>query len=365
MNPLSIARKCYSVLVMGAAILCVLFFQGCSNEPRWQADMNEYAKRIMNVLDAQQVTLDWDVAPLFYPSRRELLLPLPSSSISLIDFLRLSQCDLQRLIGQRNSSLGKLQKSSTELFYSAQFIVLAKECVEQGELSEDLKQAIQQAILEKVHALPILMWNATFASQEFQQLHSVSGEAYSGVELPSLLQEALLQIKDAHDAMATTNNKSVLRAAYSSQNTLKDYELALATVTSTHYVGSLVMTTKKLTHSLSQLQKPLSLAWQERSFCIRGNNGALLLSDQDKQALRYVFLNYYINGVQQLMANVKRQWLQWQVIADSIEAERPIPNSYLEYKEKQMILVETLDDQIGWHTRFWQGALSDCNLAPS
>jgi hypothetical protein len=82
----------------------------CGQRQGLESLLDNYHYRLSNVFEFEHsdhlAEMNEDALPL-YPSRRQLHQPLSPISVNLLEFLRLSRCDLQRLIGERNSSLGK------------------------------------------------------------------------------------------------------------------------------------------------------------------------------------------------------------------------------------------------------------------
>jgi hypothetical protein len=117
-----------------------------------------------------------------YPSRRSVQRPIDNLMISVFDFLDISRaCGLGALVGERNSSLGLVMPASQRFVYEQALLAGLRDCrdrlsssatdKERSEFLSDLGRIIDR----KSRELPRVFWNATFASEEFESLFSLSG----------------------------------------------------------------------------------------------------------------------------------------------------------------------------------------------
>ena len=110
--------------------------------------------------------------PLLPPRPGELQLAVPRDSIGGLDFLALRGCALQVTVGRRNSSLGRFAPPSQRLLLELEFLRLAPDCIvtlrqrDNAELADTLAAARQR----KQRLLPLRIYNATLASDEFRSL---------------------------------------------------------------------------------------------------------------------------------------------------------------------------------------------------
>jgi len=111
-------------------------------------------------------------APPRAPRPAELKQDIASSSLDALDFLAISGCSVQITIGKRNSSLGRMARSSQRLLLELEYLLLAPECIDwqrtQGR--DALADELQQAWNLKREQLPTLVFNATLGSEEYRSL---------------------------------------------------------------------------------------------------------------------------------------------------------------------------------------------------
>jgi hypothetical protein len=63
-----------------------------------------------------------------YPGRRDRSIPVADMRIGITEFIHLYDCDLFRLINERNSNLGKIMPISRRLVYEITFLDSASDC---------------------------------------------------------------------------------------------------------------------------------------------------------------------------------------------------------------------------------------------
>lgn len=341
--------------------LLVLSLAGCQRVPPEQAILDNYRVRLARSLDVTSPDIEIALPP-GYPSRRELTQPLAEVQVDLLEFLRLSRCDLQRLIGERNASLGKVMSHSQRWRYEARFIVAGREC--QAQLLRDhsqvaLQAVLQQAIDSKIHERQAVTWNATFASEEFQTLFSLSTTPIAiDQPRPSELIDALARLKWLVNRwhQADIPPEATLESHY--QVVGADRWLGQLT-------HSLVLINAEL-RALNSIQRE-RLAGRPLCFQQRANTQA--------QTLNTVFLKYYIGQVQPYLAQVYQQ-------GDAVLAEMaalyelsragddPALNTFAQFwaetfasddERSQWHQFEQLIDE---HTKNWQQQLRQCGLMP-
>ena len=157
-------------------LLVAAMLSGCSTGE--QAALDDYLERLGRALqvDPQPPSFAMPQAALAdLPGRRQLSVSEPELSINLLDFLSLSSCELGRVLGANNSSLGKLAAPSQRLHLQRDLMLSAPECIDvlddsDPELADKLRRLLQQ----KYDARMTYWWNAWFASEEWQAFLSRS-----------------------------------------------------------------------------------------------------------------------------------------------------------------------------------------------
>lgn len=157
----------------GLLVLLPLMLTGCwlTGEREHQADA--YVAMLGEALAvAPQTSSIPTVEPL--PRSRHRRLELPELDMGLVDFLSLYGCDLQVVIGERTSVLGRVAHPGTRMEYHLRFLEAADDCLPKVE-SESRSKALREARAARAESLPMALWNGIWASDEMARFLSRSG----------------------------------------------------------------------------------------------------------------------------------------------------------------------------------------------
>ena len=97
-------------------------------------------------------------------------LPINTESVSALDFLALSGCELQVNLGRRNSSLGRNASASQRLLLDLELLRLAPQCVEQlgAQGNAPLAEQLRGIVASRKSVLPKRIYNALLAGPEYR-----------------------------------------------------------------------------------------------------------------------------------------------------------------------------------------------------
>ena len=344
-----------------AAWLCITAACGDANDP--QAMLVDYVERVENVTDAKASARAFASSLLSYPDRRDRRLPLTDVRINLLEFLGLIQCGLQEIVGERNSSLGKVMPVSQQLVYEHRLLVGARQC--RRELAEkdsnlfELQQTLDEIIAIKTADLPRAYWNATFGSPEFEHMFSLAAAPLridaAGRSNPEI-ERALLHLANLGSRLgdATLELESArLEAHYKA-------------LTSQRLAGELLGALELLRHYLDAAAGAIETRLERRPMCFdrRPTPAARNLNN--------VFHKYYVAQVQPYLAQVHRQtrgWLEPINRLAGAQAALTTP-AFATYFDVQLsldapdALWTRYEASLRRHTRAWQTILGQCGLMP-
>ena len=352
-------RRCYRLPVMVCAWVAVL--AACTPRDRADQVLENYRYRLSNVFELTATSDHLQLLEplrISYPEQRQLKREIPALNINLLDFLRLSRCDLQRLLGERNSSLGMVMADSQRWLYEREFIQLAHRCIAtlaDDPEAQDLIVMLTQAIQHKQTHLAAQYWNATWGSSEFQTLFSLGAYPLTLAELrqrPVVLEQAL-------QTLASTDSRW---QRWSPEQRRQKLEQSLAVVGSEKYLGRLRMTMNLVTQELDYLSEKIAVAQARQKICPAG-----YLSKRGK-VMETVFQRFYITEVQPLASYLHQRveamrslllsigggdWPQpLQAYAGEVWGESPT-SEWGQFKHSVQV-----------HTRLWQDLLKSCGKAP-
>ena len=183
------SSKCLSAPWLYSAIFSSLILLGCS-ENKIQDSLSSYLARLANVIEYEGVL---DVPTPQFDALRFPVMPVAGSAegatIGLLDFLSLYGCELQVLIGHKNSGLGRLSEMSQDLLYDLKFLQLAPLCLSQVEDDSELVQTLRDAIARKKLQLPQKLIDSILVGKEARAFWKIPAQLADypeqvGPELP-------------------------------------------------------------------------------------------------------------------------------------------------------------------------------------
>lgn len=108
------------------------------------------------------------------PRKRERRLELPEIEMGLVDFLSLYGCELQVVVGERTSVLGRVAHPGTRLDYHIRFISAAEDCLPKID-SDSRAESVRSAAGAKRDSIPQALWNGIWGTSEMERFFSRSG----------------------------------------------------------------------------------------------------------------------------------------------------------------------------------------------
>ena len=285
-----------------------------------------------------------------YPRKSEMLYDIPTLNINILQFIQLSTCDLQRLIGQRNSSLGKLMTGYHSLLYEHEFLILAKRCQETIGPDKPLYAELTKAIEHKQIYQSQLRWNVTFAGDEIRHLFSLATQALTPQQLSSKPVELVVALENLNTWLSNpTTNSTGLQHAYKVFETRK-------------HMGKLRLTMAMAVSALTQADELIEKRLSQKPLCQNQQ------ANQKFDVVNRVFRQFYIGEVQPILAQLHRQGRELFSLVDQLQASMETKIKFIEFWEE----VYTSEDSewqsfnkvIKQHTRSWQNLLTQCGHSP-
>nr|WP_279625882.1 DUF3080 family protein [Marinobacter algicola] len=173
--------------------LVCLYLAGCAPDSGVPDMMDGY---VVSVADALELRPELsDIAPVpQIPRRRERVLDMPDLDMGMLDFLSLYGCELQYVVGEKNSIMGRVMQPLNRLRYETRFIRAAETCISDTD-GEGIQEELEEAIAHKTEALPVAVWNATWGVEEIERLFTLSQGYYPGSDDDKVLAELSSGVK--------------------------------------------------------------------------------------------------------------------------------------------------------------------------
>jgi hypothetical protein len=339
------------------APLLVISLSACDPFAAPDSMLDEYVKRVGRVLEVELRLSPVPIAPEL-PRRRDRLRPIPELNVRMLDFLGLYGCELQHVIGERNSSLGRVMHPGSRLEYELRFIRAADDCI--AELArESLIERMEEVVTFKRATLSDVAWNAVWGGREVEHLFTRSrGRLAIGVD-----RNALAEMASELRAMETAVRRITAGELEVDVKGLDSvYREWLRQPLMGQLIASAILVTTRLDDAATMIEMRLGSAplCQKR---MRNRRADIMLS---------MFRSVYAEHVQPYLADVQRARRD---LLPPLQALAEIPGGGTEpvfHAYLQLVIADgseggwwaAFDNAVQRHTRAWQDLLDQCGMLP-
>lgn len=169
-------KKVFSITLVTIISLLILSCDRSSDTEQVLKDSLKQIEQTVKTEELKSAEFKSKLRP--YPQKKSIQQQPADIRIGFLDFFTFGKCNLQVLIGERNSLLGKMMPVSQQLHWEHHFFTKMKDCREVL-ISEEAMDSAFVADLDSIISLkslnlPKIYWNATFGSPEFQILFSLA-----------------------------------------------------------------------------------------------------------------------------------------------------------------------------------------------
>lgn len=341
-----------SMLRSTLLLFCIsVFVTGCFSARSVQDSLEDYSDRLSYVLDVPLPELE--TPPLSRLTDSSTLnYNIEGLNINLREFFALQDCEVGRVVAERNTSLGKSQLPSQRIVYESELLSALNNC--------------ETAIRSKNTALAdsLNQWQERKRSdfaKHWANLIQTSQEMRLALNTP----ERLLGIDNNKDAFASVNSLFFLDSL---KNRIFEEEIApidsaeietqLQIVRSARLPASLWRTQQALSHNLNNLTRALTPALETIS-CPNGR-----ASDKAK-ILRNVFYLFFIEEIQPVGSMINQYHYKLLPLWQSWEEDDILHPAFKRYIATQgNNNFSAYEKAMQAHVVLWQGFLKRCNLSP-
>lgn len=341
------------VVLLGLALLLT----GCNPFSSAGPMMNEYVERVARVLELDPEISELPAASAL-PRRRERQLPMPELNMGMLDFLSLYGCELQYVIGEKNSVMGKVMQPLNRLRYELRFIKAGEDCLLEV-TREGVKESLEEAIDSKKETLPVVIWNATWGVEEMESLFTLAKGNYPVAPEGNPVSDLAIDAKRLNEVTAlllTGNLEPTLEFVGAVQQRWQ----------SEYRAGQLINSARLLTARLNDASVLLKKRVEGRPLCLDGK------PNNQSDIVQSMFFSVYIEKIQPYMSTVTRARDQLieplsQLAAQQIETMPAAFEAWYRYhlaEGEDQSIWSGLDRAMEQHTRLWQALLEQCGLRP-
>ena len=347
-----------SIRVMVILALMSLMLSGCNPFSSAEPMVDEYVERLARVLELDDYGLSELPPASILPRRRDRQLDMPELEMGMLDFLSLYGCELQQVIGEKNSVMGRVMQPLNRLRYELRFIEAGKDCL--SDISDDgVRDSLKQAIASKKETLPVAIWNATWGVEEMESLFTLSKGQYpvapEGNPLSDLSRDASQLNRVVEQLLSGNLSPSMAFAGPVQQRWQAEYR-----------AGQLINSARLLIARLQDASRLLQQRIDGRPLCLGGK------PNNQSDIVQSMFFSVYIEKIQPYMGDVRQGKEQLIKPLERLaalqagvmpEAFRGWYRYHLTHEEGES-LWHRLDQVMARHVRLWQTLLEQCGLRP-
>lgn len=328
---------------------CVIFLlAGCS---RVEREWDDYLARMSRVLNEDIPSIESFGLPAF-PENVQLRLEVPETRISVLQAWQLHHCELFRLIGERNSVLGRLSEPEIRWLYEFQLQKLLADCIADSRTEAEVQTLLVSISRQKAMEYSQVVWNATFASPSFNQIFSLSERAIPFVKVP--------------DYGAYQTGMEYLSAWDSEHFQLEEAELLSVGKLHESFAlfGSALLSMRIAEVNLQRANAMLSNAIETQYLCPNG------LTRPELDRARNVLVNKFVQELQPWLVTVTRSYdavfYPSRQLLETFRPEQTLLPVLARVENYLAVADETksqLLDTLKLHTELWQRLFQVCNAS--
>ena len=306
--------------------------------------LHNYQQRLARVLETDSITMPLaEAAELTTP--RELKQPLPDLRLDLTDAYATRHCSLDTLIGERNSSLGRVYSASKQLNYELRFLNQLQHCLNQSWDNSALLEQLQQVYQHKQHSVHLAFDNMLLTDDTLRKellgvrdslpLQDVAGQSETW--------QALTELTLLQQFISEQNWQAASRI---------DIEQQLQLLYQYNFTGRLQHSLRHSSHQLAQLNLMLDNVSPEQ----------LCLPRPDKQRLEIlsnIFSKFFIAEVQQYTVNLQGYQQQLWPLLEQLYRDTPLYDALQQRFDGNY---QSMRRELARHVRWWQTLNSQCAL---
>lgn len=311
--------------------------------------LGDYQARVSRVLQQPPPERTTPAVPRF-PRHRDRAIAPPDVRVGVGDAFALRPC-LGRLIGERNSILGRVMAPSTRLSYESRFAAAVEECAAAGATDAEMSQVLDEVAAAKAQALAIAGWNSAFDSDAVAAFLS-SGGAPVAVTTDA---EAIAGLDALVDLAALIDVGLAGGAVTESQ-----IEPVLARLQNSRGAATVLNAATLLTAHLQQTAGLIETRLDARPLCLQPQ------PTRDARIAETVFHKFYAGQVQPYLSNVTRALTRLvDALSELLAVQRVTPRpAVVTYVQRVSELRDGLQNASRDHARAWQRLLGQCGRMP-
>lgn len=306
--------------------------------------LTNYQQRLARVLDTTAPDSSLPAAAKLV-EQRDLKQPLPDLRLDITDAYATRRCSLDTLIGERNSSLGKVYSASKQLSYELRFLSQLQLCLSKSWDNTALLTQLQQVYQQKQDSIGVAFNNMLLTDDTLRkELLGVS---------KTLPVNSATGISETWQALTEL---TLLQQFISEQNwqaaSNVDIEQQLQVLHRYNTLGRLQYSLRQSTHQLSQVNQMLTDISPEQLCQPRPDK-------QQLEILANIFNKFFIAEIQQYTVNLQSYQQQLWPLLEALYADTPLRDALTQRFDTTL---QQMRAELAEHVRWWQTLNSQCPL---
>lgn len=323
--------------------LLVLNLIACA-DIKGDSALKDYQQRLARVLDTTSINTPLPPAvPLAEP--RDLKQPLPDLRLDLTDTFATRRCGLDTLIGERNSSLGRVYTASKQLSYELRFLNQLQQCLTQNWDNTELLSQLQQVYQHKQNTVHIALNNMLLTDDTLRkQLLGVRDSLGVG-DNPGSSEtwQALTELNQLKQLITEQNWQAASQV---------NIEQQLQLLYHYNFIGRLQYSLRVSSHQLLQLNQLLANIRPQQLCQPRADK-------QQLEILANIFNKFFIAQVQQYTVNLQGYQQQLWPLLENLYRDTALHPALTQRFDGNY---SAMRNELAVHVKWWQTLNSQCLL---
>ncbi len=330
------------IMLLKVCVLPGILFllAACSKNSAIENTLVEMNERLVSYTEIEN-SLALNLAELEPPARSALRLDIENVSINLREFYALNQCNLAKLIAERNTALGKTQLPSIRFAYEHRLLDELYTCERQLDDAHRMKAKLGEWLVTKQKNLPRVYANLITQSKETNIAFTLPSGYISGTE-----SDNFLETKMAIDALTTSPE------SYGFD--VKNLEHHLRVLEKARLIANMWNTQNLLIEALPQITSVLK-AYQLK------NNCATASQREELRVMQNIYKIFFAEKVQPIVSQLNKY--HYQISPSLIElAQMPaLPENFVDYiKRHNVEQHQQYRTVLSDHISEWQKVFNMC-----
>ena len=324
-------------------ILLLLSLSACSDYNGDRA-LKNYQQRLARVLETEVPPIAPQPAATLQ-AERDLKQPLPDLRLDLTDAYATRRCGLDVLIGERNSSLGKVYPASKQLAYELRFLAQLQHCLSLSWDDSSLLNQLQSVYQQKQHSIALAFDNMLLTDDTLRKELLGNRKTLALKQAPGLTEtwQALTELNRLAGFIANAQWQDAVQI---------DIEQQLQTLYRYNFAGKLQYSLRHSRDQLLQINQMLR-GYNNHTLCPPGRNNPKL------DILANVFNKFYIAEVQYYTSALGHYQQEiWPLVQQLYQHTPLYPALQQRFEQSHNEMRTALSQHVNW----WQQLNQQCPL---